>query len=242
VARNPSVTFRVEEELRDAHVKLWAVDEPWEESFGSIVLRHVNVGLARGYLHELKVKSRQGIEAAARQGRHAGGKPLYGYRFRDIPHPDPRKARQGHKQKILEPDPVRASIVRMIFEDYVARGMSLGDLQSKLNADLERFPSLESPRSSTADRQMGRSSVWEILRNPKYTGYQVWNRRARKRGGKANPPEQWIWSEEPAHVALVSREMFEEAARRPVSRDNVMTAAAEIAGPRTSRVSVPHTL
>ncbi|HEV8441517.1 MAG TPA: recombinase family protein, partial [Methylomirabilota bacterium] len=60
VARNPSVTFRVEEELREAHVKLWAVDEPWEESFGSIVLRHVNVGLARGYLHELKVKSRQG--------------------------------------------------------------------------------------------------------------------------------------------------------------------------------------
>jgi hypothetical protein len=47
VARNPSVTFRVEEELREAHVKLWAIDEPWEESFGSIVLRHVNVGLAR---------------------------------------------------------------------------------------------------------------------------------------------------------------------------------------------------
>jgi Recombinase len=47
--------------------------------------------------------------------------------------------------------------------------------------------------------------VWEILRNPKYTGYQVWNRRARKRGDKTNPPEQWIWSEEPAHEVLVSR-------------------------------------
>jgi hypothetical protein len=33
----------------------------------------------------------------------------------------------------------------MIFEDYVARGMSLGDLQAKLNADLERFPPPESP-------------------------------------------------------------------------------------------------
>jgi hypothetical protein len=29
-------------------------------------------GLARGYPHESKVKSRQGIEAAAWQGRHAG--------------------------------------------------------------------------------------------------------------------------------------------------------------------------
>lgn len=87
-------------------MKLWAVDEPWEESFGSIVLRHVNVGLARSYLHELKVKSRQGIEAAARQGRHAGGKPLYGYRFREISHPNPHRDRQGRKQKVLEPDSV----------------------------------------------------------------------------------------------------------------------------------------
>jgi site-specific DNA recombinase len=73
------------------------------------------------------------------------------------------------------------------------------------------------------------------MRNPKYTGYQVWNRRARKGGGKANPPEQWIWSEEPAHDALVSREMFEEAARRSVTRDNVMKAAAARAdyAPRT---------
>ena len=159
MARNPSVTFRVEEELREAHVKLWAVDEPWEESFGSIVLRHVNVGLARGYLHELKVKSRQGIEAAARQGRHAGGKPLYGYRFREISHPNPHRDRQGRKQKVLEPDSVRAPIVRMIFEDYVARGMSLGDLQAKLNADLQRFPPPESPDPRRRTGRWGRSSV-----------------------------------------------------------------------------------
>lgn len=29
----------------------------------------------------------------------------------------------------------------------------------------------------------------DILFNPKYTGYMVWNRRATKRGGKVNPPE-----------------------------------------------------
>jgi len=68
VARNPSVTFRVEEELREAHVKLWAVDEPWEESFGSIVLRHVNVGLARGYL----ARTEGEVAAGDRGGRPAG--------------------------------------------------------------------------------------------------------------------------------------------------------------------------
>jgi site-specific DNA recombinase len=106
LSRNPSVTFRVEEQLAEEGVRLWAIDEPFEESFGSIVLRHVNVGLARGYLHELKVKSRQGIETAAKQGRHAGGKPLFGYRFAEHDHPNPHKAQQGLKVKVLEPDPV----------------------------------------------------------------------------------------------------------------------------------------
>ena len=49
--------------------------------------------------------------------------------------------------------------------------------------------------------------MWEVLRNPKYTGYQVWNRRARKKGhNRTNPPDAWIWSEEPARPAIVSRE------------------------------------
>jgi hypothetical protein len=41
----PSVTFRVEEQLADEGTRLWAIDEPFEESVDSIVLRHVNVGL-----------------------------------------------------------------------------------------------------------------------------------------------------------------------------------------------------
>jgi len=78
VARNPSVTFRVDEELRENQVKLWAVDEPWEESFGSIVLRHVNVGLARGYLHELTVKSRQGSRRRPGRADTPEGQPSTG--------------------------------------------------------------------------------------------------------------------------------------------------------------------
>ncbi|MEV0282177.1 recombinase family protein [Streptomyces sp. NPDC050610] len=38
-------------------------------------------------------------------------------------------------------------------------------------------------------------AVRGILSNPKYTGYQVWNRRARKkRGNKANSVAEWVWS------------------------------------------------
>ena len=233
LSRNPSVTFRAEEDLRDHGVRLWAVDEPWEESFGSIVLRHVNVGLARGYLHELKVKSRQGIETAARQGRHAGGKSLYGYRFRELPHPNPHQASQGRRVKVLEPDPIQAPVVRMIFTDYVAGGLSLSAIREKLNADLDRYPPPESPDPRRRLGEWGRSSVWEILHNPKYTGYQVWNRRARKRGGKVNPPSAWVWSEEPAHDALVSREMFDQALLRAARNDNAARAAASHEAYRT---------
>jgi hypothetical protein len=43
----------------------------------------------------------------------------------------------------------------------------------------------------------------------------VWNRRARKTAGnRENPPETWIWSEEPARPALVSKEEFDAVAAR----------------------------
>jgi hypothetical protein len=43
------------------------------------------------------------------------------------------------------------------------------------------------------------NAVREILINPKYTGYMVWNRRATKTGsGKHNPPSEWVWHSQPA--------------------------------------------
>jgi hypothetical protein len=47
------------------------------------------------------------------------------------------------------------------------------------------------PEPQEEDREWGRSSLWEILHNPKYTGFMVWNRRQRKRGGKIDAPEKW---------------------------------------------------
>ena len=101
LSRNSSVAFRVEDELRQAGVRLCAADEPLEESFGTIVLRHVNIGIARGYHHELMVKSRQGQETSTRQGWHTGGVALFGYRFVTHDHPNPHKASRGHQQAHL---------------------------------------------------------------------------------------------------------------------------------------------
>lgn len=75
-----------------------------------------------------------------------------------------------------------------------------------------------------------------MLLNPKYTGYMVWNRRATKKGGKANPPEAWVWSAEPTHEPIVSREMFEAAMGTARTRQGSRNGAdANVAHPHTKR-------
>ena len=63
----------------------------------------------------------------------------------------------------------------------------------------------------------------------------VWNRRATKKGGKFNPPEMWVWSEQP-HEPVVTREMFDTAAdvakKEQRSRDG---AGANVKHPDTKR-------
>ena len=71
-------------------------------------------------------------------------------------------------------------------------------IADRLNQDLVKYPPPEPPGKSRARGAWGKSSVYEILANPKYTGYQVFNKRAsRSRHGKVNDPMFWGWSPEP---------------------------------------------
>ncbi len=211
-------------------MRLCAADEPLEESFGTIVLRHVNIGIARGYHHELMVKSRQGLETSTRQGWHTGGVALFGYRFVTHDHPNPHKAARGQAKRTLELDPVRAPVVRHIYDLYLSGGVGLTQIRDQLNANPDRYPAPIPIDPTTAVGAWSRSSVWEVLRNPKYTGYQVWNRRARKKGhNRPNPRETWIWSEEPAHPAIVTREEHDAVQARAAAnqRSRQTTTAGE---------------
>lgn len=74
----------------------------------------------------------------------------------------------------------------MIFEDYCLRDLGLGEIIDKLNRDLDRYP----PPAANAKDEMAlrktwsRSQIHALLRNPKYTGYNVWGRHdCRTRGG-----------------------------------------------------------
>jgi site-specific DNA recombinase len=80
---------------------------------------------------------------------------LYGYRFAEHEHPNPHKAAQGLKVKVLEPDPVAAPVVRMIFLDYVVGGLTITAILDRLNADLDRYPPPQSPDPKRRNRHVG---------------------------------------------------------------------------------------
>ncbi|MCK9929620.1 recombinase family protein [Frankia sp. Mgl5] len=86
-----------------------------------------------------------------------------------------------------------------------------------------------------------KGAVQAILANPRYTGYQVWNKQHKaetlldvddvalgyETKLKWNERDQWIWSDRPAHPAIVDKTTFsavqERRARRGPSSDRPRT-------------------
>jgi site-specific DNA recombinase len=58
-------------------------------------------------------------------------------------------------------------VVRTIFHDYVVAGLTITAILQNLNADLKRYPPPLSSDPKGRTGLWGRSSVWEVLHNPK---------------------------------------------------------------------------
>ena len=132
---------------------------------------------------------------------------------------------------------MRAPVVRAIYDWYLGGGVGLLQIRDRLNADPDRYPPPVPVDPATARGAWSKSSVWEVLRNSKYTGYQVWNRRARKKGhNRTNPPEMWVWSDEPAHPAIVTREEYDAVQGRAKANERSRQAVpATVARPTAKR-------
>ncbi len=60
-----------------------------------------------------------------------------------------------------------------------------------------------------------------MLRNPKYTGYNVWNRHDKRKGRPVvRPRSEWVWSPTPTHEAIVSKELFDQVEARAERNQN----------------------
>jgi site-specific DNA recombinase len=129
-----------------------------------------------------------------------------------VPHPNPVKREQGMHKTRLVPDPEKARVVLTVFQWRVGERLSYGDIAERLNARLDLYPPKKSNRPDLQRTSWSKSSVRELLENPKYTGYMVWNRRASKTGaGRVNHPRDWVWSPMPTHEPLVTMELFKAA-------------------------------
>jgi site-specific DNA recombinase len=228
VARRTYYGTKIEHELERVGVLLVAADEPMHagrKRATAILTRRVKQGVAEWYALEALEKSWDGFKEHTVQGFNVG-RPPYGYQAQKIPHPVPARREQGKTKTRLILDPVRAPVVRYIYDLYLSTGLGLLQIRDKLNTDPEAYPPPKPPDPTRALGVWSISSVWEILRNPKYTGYMVWNRRARKSGGnRTNPPSEWIWSPKPTHEDIVSLDEYKTVAAKAAANEASRRAA-----------------
>jgi len=167
------------------------------------------------------------------------GKPPHGYRAKRYPHPNPVKAARGASKTRLEPDGINGETVTQIACWRYYERVGYSTIVDRLNVDLDKYPPPVPPGGpSKARGAWGRSAVCEILRNPKCTGYQVFNRRARRsRNGAYNDPVLWVWSPEPVHEPLIPKWMYDELQQRHEHRGSREGNALNV-HPQTRRTYV----
>ncbi|WP_255375867.1 recombinase family protein [Saccharomonospora sp. CUA-673] len=184
VARRAYEGLSVERELEKAETPLFASNEPITVS-GSraqrVLQRRINQSVAEYEVLNTLEQSWGGLCTHVREGYNIG-KPAYGYRAKTYRHPNPTKAARGHTKSRLEPDGERAETVAQIAKWRYHEGLGYDTIAERLNADPVKYPPPEPPGRTRARGAWGKTSVYEILKNPKYTGYQVFNRRAPARG------------------------------------------------------------
>lgn len=185
-------------------------------------------GVSKGERNRVRIRVRAAMASLAEQeGRFLGGRPPYGYLLADAgPHPNPIKAADGKRLHRLEVDEPAAAVVERIFADFLA-GVSRGAIAARLTEQGIACPSAHDPKRNPhrTGLEWSTSAITTILRNPRYTGRQVWNRQRKDEvlidvhdvaqgymtKMRWNTPGQWIYSDHIAHPPIIDDQTFEKA-------------------------------
>ena len=185
-------------------------------------------GMSKGERNRVKIRVRTAMASQAQiEGRFLGGRPPYGYLLVDAgPHPNPAKAADGKRMHKLDLDPETAPVVLRIFAEFLA-GRGIFAIAEGLTRDGIPSPSAHDPARNThrSGIAWAKGAVRAILTNPRYTGYQVWNRQRTDEvlldvenvalGHTAkmrwNPEDKWVVSQQAAHPLIIEKGDFELA-------------------------------
>ncbi|MET9630780.1 recombinase family protein [Lentzea sp. NPDC006480] len=221
------------------------------------MLMSVLGGMSESERQHVQARVRAAMDAqVVNEGRHQGGRAPYGYTVVDAgPHPNPRKAAEGYRLRVLAIDDPSAEVVRRIFAEYLTGEMGDRAIANGLNRDAIPCPSARRPdqnRHRLADGWQG-GTVRAILENPRYTGFAFFGRWTRQemlldpedvgaghvvRFRKA-APDRVVRSRKKAHPHVVEVEDFVQAQllRRSRAAGGFSAGKKLVRGPkRTKRV------
>ncbi|MGH3273743.1 MAG: recombinase family protein, partial [Streptosporangiaceae bacterium] len=199
--------LKLEKQLSAAGIPLFATDEPIDVAGANattVLVRRVKQGVAEWFRLQIKEKAWKGLREHSLAGWNIGPAP-YGYLAERVTHPVPFKAAQGRTKTRLTPDAQRAQVVAQIFAWRTEDKLGLAAITDRLSAD---------PAACPPPGEIGWTvpAVRAILANPKYTGYMVFGRRRTINGrNTAVPPSEWLWSPEPAHPPIITRQTWDAA-------------------------------
>ena len=168
--------LKLERELQDMGVPLFATDEPasvQDISPTTVLVRRVKQGVAEYFRLAIKKKAWEGLRQHTLSGWNIGPAP-YGYTPERVTHPVPIKAAQGRTKTRLVLDPQRGPVVARMFTWRADEHLGLPAITARLNAGHAAYPPPDGQHWQDG-------TIAAMLGNPKYTGYMVYGRR-RKTG------------------------------------------------------------
>src|SRR5215212_2687480 len=106
-------------------------------------------GMSESERQHVQARVRAAMDAQVlNEGRHQGGRAPYGYLVADSgPHPNPRKAAEGYRLRVLDHDPEATEVVVRIFAEYLD-GRGDRGIANGLNRDDIPCPSARRPEQN----------------------------------------------------------------------------------------------
>lgn len=187
-SRNGSDTIVNTEKLARLGIEFVSVREKLDQTPEGRMMMFVITGMNEYYSANLAIETMRGLKENAYQAKHTGGIPPLGYDLDS----------NGHY--IINPE--EAAAVRLIFDMYLE-----GNGYTAICDELNRM-GYRTKRGT----MFVRNSMYDLLRNEKYTGSFIYNHMAKAKNGKRNRHAYKSDSEvirvENAFPAIISKEEY----------------------------------
>lgn len=193
-SRNGTDTITYTEELERLDIEFVSVRERLDQTPEGRMMMYVITGMNEYYSRNLAIEVMRGLKENAYNAKHTGGLPPLGY---DVD-------KNGHY--II--NPVEAAAVRLIFDMYLS-GNGYTAIIDELNSKGYR---------TKRGAKFVRNSLYDLLRNEKYTGSFIYNRTEKQKSGKQNrhayKSEDDVIRIENAFPSIITQEEYKEVLYR----------------------------